>query len=904
VSALLVVAYVGGLAGLVILLRGGDDTPRIADASLTAAQRLPRAEVREGTLYRLGEKFAVKGVGWDRPLPPDTPWHASPDPVLAERDFQRIRAAGFNTIRTWRPLPPQDLVAAERQGLAVLLGLGVDPRGSYGDPGFAAEQHERVREIVRASRASDAILAYVITNEPAPRHVLAQGLTTTATLLNDLAETIREEDPGALVCFSSWPRLEHLRPASFDLTAVNLYPSWPPHVVGALGYEGLVRVWADLAGPRPLLVTEYGVPVASEPPEPRWGVTEPEQASTLPRLADAVARAGAAGGAVFSWVDGWWKHDDYPGDELVHDPGDFEEWFGLNALTSLDGDERARPALAAMRAWNRAVVTLPIDGPLTSPVIPIEAYVEEPGAFHAEVSMGGGEPARIELTRDGAWLRGELALPEVTAAPQRARIALHTADGERVTQCERTVYAPGRAPRITLTVNARGPLGDVTATATGADGSPLPDTELRLVTLGASERLDRSARLRTDAAGRARAEVELPNDPESLLVICALRQGDDGPLLALATTTATATPAPTAQAADPDRTDETTTERVRAHLEPQRGLRFGVSLDDTSTTINVEQRLGTPPDAFVTEPPIAFPMDPPDRLRLERFLAQCTAGGRLAVVRLAPVHGLDRVTDAACADFAATSTAFEDRGADILVSFADGMNAPWTPWGLQPQRFQAGFRLLANHLHRETERAAMLWAPVYGGGMYAAAASSPAPDVLEALDTDGDGRLTTTDDPYAPYYPGDDATDWVGLRIAHWDNAPPWGDNDIPEADRLVQSIRGRYRGSLGDQRATPDFYARFVRSDTRRKPMALLDTAALFNPARKGASEQEIKLAWLQQVFGATERLPGIALVTWRETVRIEAGAADGARIDWRISHSAPLRAELRRLMQRENTR
>jgi hypothetical protein len=34
-----------------------------------------------------------------------------------------------------------------------------------------------------------------------------------------------------------------------------------------------------------------------------------------------------------------------------------------------------------------------------------------------------------------------------------------------------------------------------------------------------------------------------------------------------------------------------------------------------------------------------------------------------------------------------------------------------------------------------------------------------------ALDTNGDGQLTQADDPYAPYYPGDDFVDWIGLSL-------------------------------------------------------------------------------------------------------------------------------------------
>lgn len=34
-----------------------------------------------------------------------------------------------------------------------------------------------------------------------------------------------------------------------------------------------------------------------------------------------------------------------------------------------------------------------------------------------------------------------------------------------------------------------------------------------------------------------------------------------------------------------------------------------------------------------------------------------------------------------------------------------------------------------------------------------------------ALDTSGDGQLSPLDSPFAPYYPGDEYVDWVGLSV-------------------------------------------------------------------------------------------------------------------------------------------
>jgi hypothetical protein len=33
------------------------------------------------------------------------------------------------------------------------------------------------------------------------------------------------------------------------------------------------------------------------------------------------------------------------------------------------------------------------------------------------------------------------------------------------------------------------------------------------------------------------------------------------------------------------------------------------------------------------------------------------------------------------------------------------------------------------------------------------------------MDTNGDGVLDNSDDPFTPYYPGDDMVDWVGISV-------------------------------------------------------------------------------------------------------------------------------------------
>lgn len=63
----------------------------------------------------------------------------------------------------------------------------------------------------------------------------------------------------------------------------------------------------------------------------------------------------------------------------------------------------------------------------------------------------------------------------------------------------------------------------------------------------------------------------------------------------------------------------------------------------------------------------------------------------------------------------------------------------------------------------------MLWAPNVGYTYPFSAPPSAFPPIgsvdWNLLDTDHDGQITDGDDPYGPYYPGDEYVDWGGLSL-------------------------------------------------------------------------------------------------------------------------------------------
>lgn len=146
----------------------------------------------------------------------------------------------------------------------------------------------------------------------------------------------------------------------------------------------------------------------------------------------------------------------------------------------------------------------------------------------------------------------------------------------------------------------------------------------------------------------------------------------------------------------------------------------------------------------------------------------------------------------------------------------------------------------------------MLWSPNYGAEYpftdkfgnvstsYPTRISNPAE--FAALDTNGNGILDKGDDPYLPYYPGDDLVDWVGLSLYHYPDAYT---NTLPKPNQVLNSIHG----SDGPSRPLHNFYDRFAQM--RQKPFIFSETGAPISPFahNSGPGELLIKQTWWKQV-------------------------------------------------------
>lgn len=329
----------------------------------------------------------------------------------------------------------------------------------------------------------------------------------------------------------------------------------------------------------------------------------------------------------------------------------------------------------------------------------------------------------------------------------------------------------------------------------------------------------------------------------------------------------------------------------RAGLVPADGALFGVNLDwHNKPLATFATDLGRKPAVSVSF--TGFPLTAKDESDLARAVEQIRSDGHMMLLTLEPHDGLSSVTEGTATALAKDLNKFNEDGVPVIVRFAHEMNGSWYAWSQQPQEYIAAYRTIADAVHTHAPGSAMMWAPNYGGGYpFAGGTYEAKPGTADflALDTNGDGTLTMQDDAYAPYYPGDEAVDWVGMSLYHWGAKYPWGENELPEPGKFTDQLTGTYNGANGDDSLLPDFYT--VYGVDHGKPVAIPETAALYAPGVGGDQELAIKQAWWNQLFSPEThaRFPQLKMVNWFEWDKTEVEVK--GRVDWTITNTPAIR-------------
>lgn len=182
----------------------------------------------------------------------------------------------------------------------------------------------------------------------------------------------------------------------------------------------------------------------------------------------------------------------------------------------------------------------------------------------------------------------------------------------------------------------------------------------------------------------------------------------------------------------------------------------------------------------------------------------------------------------------------------------------------------------------------MVWSPNLGSGYPNQATLLPGSDPAEfaALDTNGDGRLTKLDDPYSPFYPGDDYVDWIGISVYDYGRLTD-GSTELATEDIFYNPTSA---SSFYDARSS--FYPTYVVN--KRKPFMLSETGAsvdsnlatqLTKLVRTPSTPQQelaIKRAWWTAILSSSvlaapgTKLSQLKLAVWFEESKVESAYQD----------------------------
>jgi GT2 family glycosyltransferase len=279
-----------------------------------------RATIHGRSIMVGGRKLHVRGVtyGTFRPLGGTS----FPARETVQRDFEAMAAAGVNALRTYVPPPSWLLDLAQGHGLQVMAGLAWEQHVAFlDDPELARGIATKVGEQVRECETHPALLCYAIGNEiPAPI-VRWHGKARMEGFLERLHWEAKAADPDGLFTYVNYPSTEYLELPFLDLASFNVF------LEDEGTFESYLARLQNLAGDRPLLITEVGIDSR------RNG--ERAQAEALDWQIRHSFGTGAAGVFVFSWTDEWHRGG--------HEVSDWD--FGL-----VDRERRPKQALRAVEA--------------------------------------------------------------------------------------------------------------------------------------------------------------------------------------------------------------------------------------------------------------------------------------------------------------------------------------------------------------------------------------------------------------------------------------------------------------------------------------------------------------------------------------------------------------------------
>lgn len=239
----------------------------------------------DGKFFRIGgERIWLRTVTYG-PFPEDK----KPDDA---KEFERIKSAKFNSVRTFA-LPNADFLdAAQRAGLFVFAGLewwqfcDFSARTEM----FSAAQI-KLSEWLKQHGTHPALASIYVGNEVPADLVRWMGPGFVKRSLESLISLGKEISPHLLFAYANYPSTEYLELGNADFTAFNIY------LEKSEDFSAYLRRLQNIAGDRPLVISEFGLDSSRNSLQ--------AQADTIAWGLEISKTEEVAGITIYAWSDLW-----------------------------------------------------------------------------------------------------------------------------------------------------------------------------------------------------------------------------------------------------------------------------------------------------------------------------------------------------------------------------------------------------------------------------------------------------------------------------------------------------------------------------------------------------------------------------------------------------------------------
>lgn len=349
-------------------------------STATQGEARTTIELKDNWYYLNGEKFFIKGIGYEiGARPGEHPYEGAKkdDLELMKFDLENIKKGGYNTIRTWSQYSEAQLQLVQESGLKLIMGLEVNPEEDYGEAEFINHCKTQLEGILEYATKYDCIISYLLINEPQTDHIHSVSANAFKDLMQMMIDMIHEKHAGIPVTLAANAMIsDWMNQDLFDVYAYNCY-GYNEGQTATIGFRDYIKGLNELNGlDKPFITTEFGYSVSPKGGFGDFGSnTLKKQSNGLISNYRDLIDAGAVGMCPFYYADGWWKG----GENSIHNKAQPEEWFGFWGYEDVnDKYGSPRPVWFSMRDYMKGLIISPKNTSIhTNATIPIELYNNE-----------------------------------------------------------------------------------------------------------------------------------------------------------------------------------------------------------------------------------------------------------------------------------------------------------------------------------------------------------------------------------------------------------------------------------------------------------------------------------------------------------------------------------------------